>query len=57
MAKKDYTKLTKEELLKLITKQDKELDSKKYGLIWDREKEPEQVVLDCENNLPILERI
>lgn len=53
----DYSKLSKEELLKLIEKQDAELDSKKYGLIWDREKEPEQVVLDCENNLPILKRI
>ncbi len=52
-----YNELSKEELIKLVTKQDKELDSKKYGLIWDREKEPEQVVLDCENNLPILERI
>ncbi len=52
-----YNELTKEELIKLVTKQDKELDSKKYGLIWDREKEPEQVVLDCENNLPVLERI
>jgi len=54
---KDYSEFSKEELIKLVTKQDKELDSKKYGLIWDREKEPEQVVLDCENNLPILERI
>ena len=33
------------------------MDAKKYGLVWDREKEPEQVVLDCENNLPILKRI
>src|SRR3989344_8604909 len=54
---KDYSEFSKEELIKLVTKQDKELDSKKYGLIWDREKEPEQVVLDCENNLPIVERM
>lgn len=53
----DYSKLSKEELLKLVKKQEAELDSKKYGLVWDREKEPEQVVLDCENNLPILKRI
>lgn len=52
-----YKELSKEELIKLVTKQEKELDSKKYGLIWDREKEPERVVLECENNLPILERI
>ena len=57
MTNKDYNKLSKEELLKLVEKQEAELDSKKYGLLWDREKEPEQVVLDCENNLPILKRI
>lgn len=57
MPNKDYSKLSKEELLKLVEKQEAELDSKKYGLLWDREKEPEKVVLDCENNLPILKRI
>jgi adenine specific DNA methylase Mod len=57
MPNKDYNKLSKDELLKLVEKQEAELDSKKYGLLWDREKEPEQVVLDCENNLPILKRI
>ncbi|CAG8464513.1 32565_t:CDS:2 [Gigaspora margarita] len=45
-----YSHLSKEELLKIIEKQEKELELKKYGL-------PEQVVLDCENNLPILKRI
>lgn len=54
---KDFSKLSKEELLKLVEKQEAELDAKKYGLVWDREREPEQVVLDCENNLPILKRI
>lgn len=52
-----YQTLSKDELLKIVEKQEAELDSKKYGLLWDREKEPEQVVLDCENNLPILRRI
>ena len=52
-----YSHLSKEELLKIIEKQEKELDLKKYGLVWDREKEPEQVVLDCENNLPVLKII
>lgn len=52
-----YADLSKEELLRLIENQEQELKSKKYGLVWDNEKEPEQVVLDCENNLPILERI
>ena len=54
---KDHSNLTKEELLKLVEKQDAELATKKYGLVWDSEKEPEQVVLDCENNIPILKRI
>ncbi len=55
--KSKYENYTKEELLKLVGKQEAELDLKSYGIIWDREKEPEQVVLDCENNLPILKRI
>jgi adenine-specific DNA-methyltransferase len=52
-----YQNLSKEELLKLVEKQDAELASKKYGLVWDAEREPEQVVLDCENNLPVLKRV
>lgn len=52
-----YSDLSKEDLVKIVEKQESELDSKKYGLVWDREKEPEQVVLDCENNLPILKRV
>lgn len=51
-----YKKLSKEELLRLVEKQEEELKTKKYGLAWDSEREPEQVVLDCEENLPILER-
>ncbi|MDP2741099.1 MAG: site-specific DNA-methyltransferase, partial [bacterium] len=52
-----YEKFSKEELLALIEKQDNELASKKYGLVWDSEREPEQVVLDCEHSLPILKRV
>ncbi|MBL1213561.1 MAG: site-specific DNA-methyltransferase [Ignavibacteriae bacterium] len=52
-----YENLSKEELLKLVEKQEKELKNKKYGLVWDSEREPEQVVLDCENNLPVLKRV
>jgi len=52
-----YKDLSKEELLKLIEKQEAELKSKKYGLVWDAEREPEQVVLDCESNLPVLKRV
>ena len=53
----NYESLSKEELIKIVEKQEKELKSKKYGLVWDSEREPEQVVLDCENNLPILKRV
>lgn len=49
--------LTKEELLALAEKQEAELASKKYGLVWDAEREPEQVVLDCEHHLPVLKRV
>ncbi len=52
-----YQNLSKEDLLKLVEKQEKELASKKYGLVWDSEREPEQVVLDCANNLPVLKRV
>jgi adenine-specific DNA-methyltransferase len=52
-----YEELSKEELIRLAQKQEKELKTKKYGLVWDSEKEPEKVVLDCENNLPVLERV
>ena len=52
-----YEDLSKEELIRLAQKQEKELKTKKYGLVWDSEKEPEKVVLDCENNLPVLERV
>lgn len=27
---------------------------KKYGLVWDREKNPEDVVVKCANNIPVL---
>jgi len=52
-----YEKYSKEELIAIVEKQDTELSSKKYGLNWDAEREPEQVVLDCANNLPILKRV
>ena len=27
---------------------------KRYGLVWDAEREPEKIVLDCRKKLPIL---
>lgn len=51
---KDYSNLSKEELIKIVEK----LESrKKYGLIWDEEKVKEQFEKDAENALPVLKEI
>jgi len=51
-------KKTEKELLQevenLRTQVEKLKARKKYGLVWDAEREPEKVVLDCKKNLPIL---
>ena len=55
---KDLNNLTKEELISKIKQLQKEKKLKhKYGLVWDSEKEPEQVVELCKNNIPILKHI
>lgn len=51
----NYNSMTKEELIKLL--QEKENISGKYGLIWNREKEPEEIVVNCDKNIPIFEEI
>jgi len=54
MSKKDYSKLEKDDLLKVIEK----LESrKKYGLIWDEEKTKEQFEKESENALPVLKEV
>ncbi|MBU3957951.1 MAG: site-specific DNA-methyltransferase, partial [Nanoarchaeota archaeon] len=51
---KDYSKLEKEDLLKVIEK----LESrKKYGLIWDEEKTKEKFEKESENALPVLKEV
>jgi len=52
----NYNELSKEELLQILEKKDEEI-AKKYGIFWDAEKIPEKVVVDCEDNLPVLERV
>ena len=52
-----YDNFSREELIELLQKQDKELSLKKYGLVWDSEKCPEQVVVDCAKKLPILKNV
>ena len=50
----DYSKLSKEELLKVIEK----LESrKKYGLIWDEKRTKEQFEKEAENALPVLKEV
>lgn len=31
--------------------------AKKYGLVWDKNENKEEVVLECENNIPVIEQI
>ncbi len=51
---KDYTHLSNEQLINLVEKLE---SKKKYGLVWDEERVPEQVVLDCKDNLPVLTKL
>lgn len=47
-----------EQLLRKINELENELKaSKKYGLVWDKENTKEDVVLQCEKNIPILKKI
>lgn len=54
MAKKDYSNLTKDQLLEVIEKLE---SKKKYGLVWDEERVPEMVVTDCQDKLPVLTEV
>lgn len=54
MAKKNYSNLTKEQLLEVIEKLE---GKKKYGLVWDEERVPEKVVTDCQDKLPVLTEV
>lgn len=57
MAKIDYSSLSRDELIELIGKYDKQLKKRKCGIVWDYEKVPEQVVLDCESNAPVIHEV
>lgn len=52
-----YESLSNDELIEIIKKQNEELKRKKYGLVWESEREPEKVVLDCAHHLPILKSV
>ncbi len=49
----NFENMTKEELIEYINSLN-ENNNGKYGLVWDKEKEPEKVVVNCDKNIPIL---
>jgi adenine-specific DNA-methyltransferase len=49
----NFEELSKEELLDYI-KNLNEFDNGKYGLVWDKEKELEKIVVDCDKYIPVL---
>ena len=49
----DFENMSKEELIEYINNLNEE-QSGKYGLVWDAEKVPEQVVIDCNKLIPVL---
>lgn len=54
MSQKDYSLLSREELVSLLLKYD---EKKKYGIVWDEERIPEKVVTDCQTHLPVLAEV
>lgn len=52
--KYNYSGWSKEELIKRIQELEKR---KKYGLVWDEEREPEKVVFQCKKELPVLKEV
>ena len=52
--KTDYKKYSKDELIAEIIELKKR---KKYGLVWDKERETEKVVTQCKKELPVLKEV
>lgn len=52
----DLENLTKEELINYI-KNLPENENGKYGLVWDKEKEQEKIVTDCDKYIPVLTEV
>ena len=49
----NFEKMTKEDLVQYIKNLNEEQNGK-YGLIWDKEREPEQIVKECDKYIPVL---
>ena len=52
--KYDFENMTKEELIVYLNSLN-EVQNGSLGLVWDHEREPEKIVLDCNKKIPILE--
>ncbi len=53
---KDYSKFSRDELIKYIEELQEQLKSEKYGLYWDRSIQQEEKVQNIIHNIPILKR-
>lgn len=51
-----FDEMTKEELVNYINNLTEEFNGK-YGLIWDKEKEPEKIVVECDKFIPIINEL
>ena len=52
---KNLSKMDLKDLGNYINELESELkQAKKYGLVWDKENTPEQIVIDCEKKIPVL---
>ncbi|MBR6252690.1 MAG: site-specific DNA-methyltransferase [Clostridia bacterium] len=52
----NFSEMSKEELIEYIKSLDEQTNGK-YGLVWDKEKEPEKIVVECDKKIPILKEI
>ena len=50
----NFDEMTREQLINYIKDLNEEANGK-FGLVWDREKEPEQIVVECDKSIPVLE--
>jgi len=53
---KKIEEMTKEELVEYIEQMNED-QTGKYGLVWDREKEPEEIVEHCNKFIPVLKNV
>ena len=54
----EFEKMSKEELINYIKNiENTETSSGNFGLVWEKEKEPEKIVENCDKYLPILKNI